>query len=300
MSRSQWMLLILLSLLWGGTFPFIGIAVKELPTLTIVLGRVALAAAVLVPVALLAGHKLPTTLAGWKPFAVMSLLNNVIPFTLIALGQREIAAGLASVLNATTPLFSVLVGWAIAGDGRLPANKIAGVLLGLAGVAVLVGPDAMMGNASSVFGMGCLLGAALSYGFSAVWGRRFQGTPALVPAAAQLVCSTIVLAPVALIVDQPWTLPTPSPLTIKAMLGLAILSTALAYILFFRIISVSGPLNAMLVTLLIPVSGIALGHVLLGEPIVGRQLLGATIIGLSLLLIDGRVLELLRRKMVDR
>lgn len=294
MSRSQWLLLIALSVLWGGSFLFVGIAVKELPTLTIVLVRVALAATCLMPVVLLAGLGLPRTLAGWAPFAAMAILNNVIPFTLIAAGQREIASGLASVLNATTPLFTVLVVWALTTDGPLARNKLAGVLIGIAGVAVLIGPEAIFGSSSSVLGMACVLGGALSYGFSGLWGRRFKGTPPLVSAACQLACSTVLLAPLALTIDRPWTLPPPTPATMQAMIGLAVLSTALAYILFFRIMAVSGPLNAMLVTLLIPVSGIALGHLVLNEPIVARHLLGATVIGLSLLLIDGRILRLLR------
>lgn len=296
MSRSQWLLLILLSVLWGCSFLFVGVAVAELPTFTIVLARVALAAACLLPIVMLSGYALPTTPRDWAPFAVMAVLNNAIPFTLIVTGQREIASGLASVLNATTPLFTVLVARLFGGDGPLPVNKVVGVVVGVAGVAILVGPEAMLGKASSVFGMACVIGGALSYGFAGLWGRRFKGTPPLVSATCQLACSSVLLAPIALAIDRPWTLSAPSATTVQAILGLAVLATALAYIVFFRIMAVSGPLNAMLVTLLIPVSGIALGHVLLDEPIIARQILGAAVIGLSLLLIDGRVLGLLRRR----
>lgn len=296
MSRSQWLMLLTLSVLWGGAFLFIGIAVKELPAFTIVLVRVGLAALCLLPIVWLSGHRLPATVAGWWPFAVMAMLNNLIPFSLIVTGQKEIAAGLASVLNATTPLFTVLVVRLFADDGPLPLNKVLGVVLGLAGVAVLVGPEAMLGRTSSVLGMLCVLGGALSYGFSGLWGRRFKATPPLVSAAAQLTASTVMLAPIALLVDRPWSLPTPSQPVLLALVGLAVLSTAIAYLLFFRIMAVSGPLNAMLVTLLIPISGLALGHVVLAEPIIGRHIAGALVIGLSLMVIDGRLLAWLARR----
>jgi drug/metabolite transporter (DMT)-like permease len=293
MSPTQVLQLTALSVLWGGAFLFVGLSVHEMPALTLVLVRVGLAALCLLPLLWVMGLSLPADWTAWQPFVVMSLLNNIIPFTLIVTGQKEIAAGLASVLNATTPLFSVLVAALVAREA-LGTNRIAGVVIGLAGVAVLVGPDAMFGQSASVFGMVCALGAALSYGFSALWGRRFRTTPPLVSATSQLIASTVMLIPVVALVDRPWTLALPSLVAIKAMVALAVLSTALAYILFFNIMKVSGALNAMLVTLLIPVSGILLGHVVLAEPLVGRHLVGAAIIIVALVAIDGRVLAWFR------
>jgi drug/metabolite transporter (DMT)-like permease len=293
MNATQWLLLVVLSVLWGATFLFVGIAVKELPALTIVLARVGLAAVILLPVVLLSGHSLPGALRGWGVFAVMAVLNNLVPFTLIATGQKEIASGLASVLNGATPLFTVLIAWALAGE-RPAMHAIAGIVVGITGIAVLVGPDAVVGNTASVLGMLCVLGAALSYGFSGFWGRRLRAVPPLVSACAQLLCSSVMLAPVALLVDSPWRLAMPSPATLASILAMAVFSTALAYILFFRIMAVSGPANAMLVTLLIPVSGIWLGAAVLGEPVLARHLAGAGVIALALLLIDGRILRRLR------
>jgi len=287
MSRSQWFWLAVLSILWGGSFLFVGIAVKEVPPFTLVLARVALAAAVLLPVLVVMGERLPATLAGWWPFAVMAVLNNVIPFTLIVSGQREIASGLASVLNATTPVWTVLVVWGLAGE-RPALHRAAGVAIGLAGVAILVGPEAVAGNRSSAIGMALCLGGAISYGFSGLWGRRLKAHPPLVTAAAQLICSSLMLTPVAALVEAPWMLPVPSPAVLWSVAGLAVLSTALAYIVFFHIMRVSGPLNAMLVTILIPVSAIALGAIVLGETLLYRHLVGAAVIGLALLAIDGR------------
>ena len=294
MSPTQWGLLILLAFLWGCSFLFMGIATRELPAFTIVFVRVGLAAAILVPIAYALGHRLPTTWQAWQPFVGMAILNNVIPFSLIVTGQKEIASGLASVLNATTPVFALIVAHLLSDDEKLKANKLVGVLLGVAGVAVLVGPEAMFGRASSVIGMLCLLGAALSYGVSGFWGRRLRGHPPLVSSSAQLICSTLILLPLALLVDAPWTLARPSTEAIAALVGLAVLATSLAYVVFFRILSVSGSNNVMLVTLLIPVFAIPLGAWHLGEVLLPRHFVGAAIIALSLLVIDGRLLAFVR------
>jgi drug/metabolite transporter (DMT)-like permease len=287
MALSQWLLLIVLSVLWGGTFLFIGIAQKELPTFTLVLGRVAAAACLLVPVVYLTGNRLPATWRGWQPFFVMSVLNNVIPFSLMVTGQQTVASGLVAVLNATTPMFTLLVAYGLAGE-PLKANKLAGVFFGIAGVAILVGPEAMFGRASQAWGMLLVVGGSLSYGFSGLWGRRLKAVPPLVTAASQLCCSTLMLIPIACVVDKPWLMPWPSRDVLVAVGALASFSTALAYIIFFRIMSVSGPGNAMLVTLLIPLTAIPLGAWWLGEQLLMRHFAGAAVIGLSLLVIDGR------------
>jgi drug/metabolite transporter (DMT)-like permease len=292
MSLSQWMLLVLLSLLWGGSFLFVGVATHELPPFTIVLVRVGLAASLLTPLVYALGLSLPTRAADWHRFAVMAILNNIIPFLLIVRGQQAIASGLASVLNATTPLFAVILTRLLVPSEKLVLHKLSGVVVGIAGVAILMGPEALLGRTTSLLGMLCVLGAAFSYGLSAVWGRRLRHDPPLVTSSAQLLCSTMVLMPLTLAIDRPWTMAMPGTAVIGAVVGLAVLSTALAYIVFFRIMAVSGPTNAMLVTLLIPVSAILFGNLFLGEELLARQLLGAAVIGISLALIDGRVLAL--------
>jgi drug/metabolite transporter (DMT)-like permease len=291
MGLSQWGLLFLLSLLWGCTFLFVGVALKELPPFTIVLVRVAMAAALLIPVAYMLGHRLPTTLAQWQPFIGMSVLNNVIPFSLMVTGQQTVASGLVAVLNATTPLFSLLVAHALATDEKLRANKLVGVVMGIVGVGVLVGPEALFGRAPQALGMGLILGAALSYGFSGLWGRRLKASPPIVTAASQLICSTVLLIPLAALFERPWLLPMPGTETVAALIGLASLSTSLAYIIFFRIMAVSGPSNVMLVTLLIPLTAIPLGIWKFGETLLLRHFAGALVIALSLLVIDGRLVR---------
>ncbi len=293
LSPLQWLLLVVLSVLWGGSFFFVGVAVKELPAFTIVLVRVVLAAALLVPFVVIAGHRLPTTVAGWVPFLGMSVLNNVIPFCAIVLGQKEIASGLASVLNATTPLFALLATHFLTTD-KMRGGQAAGVLIGVAGVALLMGPATFGTEKTSLTGMLFILAGTASYGLASVWGRRLRQTPPLVSAFCQLLCSSALLAVLAAGLDRPWTLPWPSTQTNAALVGLAALSTALAYIIFFRILAVAGAFAVVLVTLLIPISGIALGVTVLGEPFVVRHIMGALVIGAGLVVIDGRLWAWLR------
>ncbi|MET4203796.1 DMT family transporter [Bradyrhizobium sp. LA6.12] len=290
----DWSLLAVLSILWGGSFFFNGAALRELPPLTLVFLRVALGAAILLPLLRMQGIGLPKGVTGWKPFVAIGLLNNVIPFSLIVLGQTFIPSGLASILNATTPLFTVMV-MAAAGEEALQMRRVAGVALGLAGVIILRGwgIETRPGQ-----GLGILLclGGAFSYGFAALAARRLlKDTPPLGTATFQLMASTVMMAIVAGAMEQPWHLSMPGLTTWLAVLGLAALSTALAYIVFFQILRRSGATNVMLVTLLIPVTAILLGWLVLGEPISAREIVGAIVIGSALLVIDGRAERLLRR-----
>ncbi|MHC2619607.1 drug/metabolite transporter (DMT)-like permease [Bradyrhizobium huanghuaihaiense] len=290
----DWSLLAVLSILWGGSFFFNGAALRELPPLTLVLLRVALGAAILLPLLRVQGISFPKGAAGWTPFVAIGLLNNVVPFSLIVIGQTFVPSGLASTLNATTPLFTVIV-MAGAGEEALQMRRLAGVALGVVGVVILRGwgVETRPGQ-----GLGILLclGGAFSYGFAALAARRLlKDSPPLGTATFQLMASTVMMAVVAGMVEQPWHLPMPAVTTWLAVLGLAGLSTALAYIVFFQIIRRSGATNVMLVTLLIPVTAILLGWLVLGEPISMREIAGAIVIGSALLVIDGRVLGLLRR-----
>lgn len=294
MSRHQWLLLIVLSLLWGGSFFFVAIAVRDLPPVTIVMARVACAAAILLAVAASLGHALPRTLTEWRSYAVMGLLSNALPFTLIVTGQTEISSGLASVLNATTPVWSLLLAHVLTDDEKLTAGRLAGALTGILGVAILVGPDAMSGT-GSVGGMLCGLGAAFTYGLAAHWGRRFKTVPPVLSSACQLSMGAVMLLPVWIAVDRPWTLAPPSRDAAAAILALAVLSTALAYNIFYRVMAEAGPQNAMLVSLLVPVSAITLGVAFLGETMHARHAAGALVIALSLAIIDGRLMRAVRR-----
>lgn len=285
----DWALLGLLSVLWGGSFFFTGVAVRELPPLTIVLARVGLAALLLVPVHMLVLGRLPGGRAAWGTFLIMSALNNVIPFSLIVTGQREIASGLASVLNATPPLFTVLV-MASLGEEKLIVRKVLGVLVGLSGVVILRGQTLLSLSDAHTLGVALCLGAAVSYAFAGLWGRRhLSGVAPLTSATCQLLCSTAIMGALAAVFERPWMLPMPGAATLWSLAGTAALSTALGYIVFFQVLVRSGASNVMLVTLLIPVTSILLGHAVLGEIVGRREIIGALVIASSLLIVDGRV-----------
>lgn len=298
----DWSLLGVLSILWGGSFFFNGVVLRELPPLTVVLLRVALASILLLPLLWVYRIRFPKGISGWTPFVAIGLLNNVLPFSLIVMGQTYIPSGLASILNATTPLFTVIV-MAAAGEEKLHARRIAGVIVGLIGVAVLHGGFGGNGfgfeNGQGIGILLCLAGA-FSYGLSAlVARRRLSNSPPLATATFQLLASTVMMVAVAGFVERPWQLPMPAASTWFAVIGLAALSTALAYIVFFQILRRSGATNVMLVTLLIPVTAILLGYLVLGEQISPREILGALVIGSALLLIDGRVLGLIGRNSIS-
>jgi drug/metabolite transporter (DMT)-like permease len=290
----DWSLLVVLSILWGGSFFFNGAALRELPPLTLVFLRVVLGAAILLPLLRMQGISFPKGVAGWKPFVAIGLLNNVIPFSLIVIGQTFIPSGLASILNATTPLFTVLV-MAAAKEEALQVRRVAGVALGLVGVIILRGWG-VESRAGQGFGILLCLGGAFSYGLAALAARRLLKDSAPIGTATfQLMASAVMMAIVAGAMEQPLRLPMPSIVTWLAVLGLASLSTALAYIVFFQILRRSGATNVMLVTLLIPVTAILLGWLVLGEPISAREIAGAGIIGSALLVIDGRAVRMLQR-----
>lgn len=294
MDERDWSRLVLLSVLWGGTFFFTGVALKELPPLTLVFLRLSIAALILLPLLWVNGVRFPAGVAGWRPFAVMALINNVIPFSLIVMAQTYIPGGTAAVVNATTPVFTVLVAAAF-GEEKLILRRVAGVLLGLCGVIILKGYDFDISSNQSI-GIALCLGATISFGFSALWAtRKLAGTPPIGTATFQLISASLMMAVLASIFDRPWQLQMPGLVTWLAILGIASLSTALAFILFFQIVTRSGASNVMLVTLLVPVSAILLGYFFLGERIEAREIVGALVIASALLVMDGRVFRLFRR-----
>ncbi|MEQ9488818.1 MAG: DMT family transporter [Alphaproteobacteria bacterium] len=297
MGPVEWAMVVALSLVWGGAFFFGGVAVAELPPLTIVFFRVFLGALTLWAVVIVCHIPVPKDMSLIAAFFGMSLLNNVIPFSLIVWGQTHIASGLASILNATTPLFTVLVAHVLTTDERFTPNRVIGVLAGFAGVAIMIGGAALETAGIGVFAQFAVLGAALSYSFAGVFGRRFRrlGVSPVMTATGQVTASSLILLPLMLFVDQPWTLPVPSLPVVGSLIGFGVLSTALAYILFFRILSAAGATNLSIVTFLIPVSAIVLGIVFLDETLAPRHLIGMAMIGVGLACIDGRLLRVFRR-----
>lgn len=297
MTAPEWAMLIALSAVWGGSFFFNGIAVRELPVFTIVVCRVALAAAILLALLRLSGQGLPADRQIWKAFFCMGLLNNAVPFSLIVWGQQHVASGVASVLNASTPLFTVVFAHLLTRDERMTGGKLLGVAIGFTGVAATIGIDATRTVGTGVMAQLLCVAGAVSYALAGIFGRRFRAmnvTP-MTTAAGQLIASSVLLTPVMLVMDRPWTLGVPGMATAGALIGLASISTALAYVLYFRILATAGATNLLLVTFLIPVSAIVLGILLLNESLLPRHVAGMALIGLGLSAIDGRPWQSFRR-----
>lgn len=293
MGPTEWLLLIALSVLWGGSFLFAKIAVTHVPPMVVVWVRVCIAAAILLALLPVFGVRLPRDGRFWREVAVMGMLNNVAPFALIFWGQQKIGASLAGILNATTPFFTVLLAHALTRDERITGAKLAGLLIGLAGVAVMIGPDAL----ASLGGSGldttlaqiAIVGASFSYGCANIFGRRFRDRPPMALACGQLSMSALILTPVILTLQAPWTLPVPPAEAVTAIVALAVASTALAYVIFFRILTKAGATNVALVTFLVPASAILLGALVLGERLAPMQMLGLASILCGLAAIDGRL-----------
>jgi drug/metabolite transporter (DMT)-like permease len=292
MNRNEWLALLLLSVLWGGSFFFAGVQVKALPTFTIVFLRVGLAAIILNLLVRALGKRMPGNFSAWRAFFGMGLLNNAVPFCLVVWGQGHIASGLAAILNATTPISTVIVAHLLTSDEKMTGNRLLGVTIGFLGVVVLIGPDALRGLGGDVLAQLAVLSATVSYAFAGVYGRRFSrlGLDPIAAATGQVTAAAVLTLPLALAVDAPWTLAMPPWRVWTAAAGSALFSTAIGYVLYFRILATAGATNLLLVTFLIPVSAILMGSFGLGEHLEARQFAGLACIGAGLAAIDGRVL----------
>ncbi|TKT80164.1 DMT family transporter [Aquamicrobium sp. LC103] len=289
MSAREWGLLLLLGAIWGGSFFFARVAVAEIPPLNLVLFRVAIAAITLHLYLAMRGpsFRLAFPMAG--SFFVLALLNNIIPFSLMFAGQTELGAGLASVLNATTPFWTMIFANILTTDEKLTWNKLAGVALGIAGTAVMIGPGLLAGIGGPVWAKFALLGMAFSYAFAFIYARRFRSLPPPVVATGQLTASTIIMIPVILFWHGLPGLFTASAHVWAAVFALAMIATAYGYIIYFQLIRSAGITNASLVTLIVPVSAIILGALFLGERLETFEFLGMGLIAAGLLTIDGRL-----------
>lgn len=291
MSAVDIAMLVILSILWGGSFFFVEVLVDHFPPLSIVTARVGLAAIALWGIVIALKLPLPKTTEQWISLFIVGLLNNALPFALIVWGQTQISSGLASILNATTPFFTVLIAGALLVDERITKLKLIGVGIGLLGTMVLVGPDALQGLSGSLFGQMAVMGAAICYALAAAYSRRFKawGLSPLIIATGQVTMATLILLPLTLVIDKPWIGFMLSLESGLSLAGLVFFSTVIAYILYFRLIASAGATNAALVTFLIPISAILLGVTILGESFTWLQAAGMALIGIGLLVMDGRV-----------
>jgi drug/metabolite transporter (DMT)-like permease len=295
MDKSDWAILVTLALIWGGAFFFIGVAVRHVPPLTYVWLRLTIAAAAMWLFLKFRGERLGLPKHVWGSILLLALLNNALPFTLFGWGQTHIASGLASILNATTPIWGVVVAHFLTVDERMTPRKIAGVLLGFAGVATMIGPTLLSSIGSDALAQLACVTASLSYALAAVWARRFKrmGLSPMSVTTGQLSAGALMMLPLALFVDRPWLNAFPPLSAWGAIVALALLCTAFGYVMYFRLIDSAGATNALLVTLLVPPTAILLGGLFLGERLAAQDFAGLVLIALGLAAIDGRLISLL-------
>ncbi|HLJ21909.1 MAG TPA: DMT family transporter [Stellaceae bacterium] len=297
MGAVEWGFLLALTAAWSGIFLLTRFVLESVPPLTAVFLRLGLAAPLLIAAVYIQGDRLPGSLSAWTAFALMGFLNNAFPFTMFVWAQQSIASGLAAIVNATTPFFTVLLAHALTTDEKMTGGKVAGVLLGLVGVVVLIGPGAFAGlDRAVVAELVCLL-APISYAFAGLWGRRFRALSPTVAAAGMVTSSALMMAPLALWQDRPWTL-APSAFSLAAVAGQAAVGTALAYWLYFRILKTAGATNLLLVTFLMPPAAIALGAFFAGERFGWSTFAGLALIFVGLAAMDGRPAAYLRRRAI--
>src|SRR5579864_414314 len=295
MGGAEWGYLLAQGLAWAGIFLFNRLALRDFPPFTLVCLRLAIAAPLLLALVHAQGDRMPRSPRLWAAFFLMGLLNNALPFTLFVWAQQSISSGLASIINALTPVATALVCHVMTTDETLTRAKTTGVLLGVAGVIALIGPEALAGLGHAVFAELVLLLAPITYAFAGLWGRRFRALPVAVPAAGMVTCSALTMLPVALVHDQPWRLE-PGIVAWCAVIASAVIATALAYWLYFRILKTAGATNLLLVTILMPPIALLLGAIVLGERFGWSAFLGLGLIFLGLAAIDGRALGWITRQ----
>lgn len=287
LSATNWLLIIVLSVLWGGTFFFTKVAISEIPTFALTFARVVIAATFLACVVRLSGMSLPRREL-WGALFVMALFNNAVPFCLITWGQNYTTAGLASILIATTPLFGAIIAHAVTHDEKLSAPRIIGLVIGFFGVVVMIGPDLLHDLGTEGLAQFAILVSAVLYAGSIVYGRRFRHEPPTSIACGQLIAASVLLFIPTMVIDQPWSLPVPSLTPVLAMFAIGLLSTGIGFMIFLRVLARAGATNLMIVNFLNPVSAILLGGLFLGETLSQQQLLGMVAIAIGLAAIDGR------------
>ncbi|MCK5785266.1 MAG: DMT family transporter [Candidatus Sabulitectum sp.] len=290
MGLREYLYLAFLSILWGVSFFFIKLTLREITPLTIVLIRVGVSAVILNVLVIASGKRMPVSPGIWGAFFVMGALNNLIPFTLIIWGQQYVESSIASILNASAPVFSVILAHFLTSEEQMTPGRVAGVALGLIGVAVLIGFDGPQTSGLRLMGQIAMLGAALCYAFSAIYGRKFRKMSPLVVASGVLTGATVMMIPMVFVFEDPFSLHA-GGITIAALAGLTLLSTTLAYVFYFKTLALTGPTNLLLVTFLIPINAVFLGVVVLKESLGWSGVAGMIFIFAGLAVTDGRLFK---------
>jgi drug/metabolite transporter (DMT)-like permease len=295
LGAAEWGLIALQSMLWGSSYFFIAVAQPDLPPLTIAALRTIPASIVLVTIVLSLGYRMPATLAEWRTFIFFSAFNSLLPFALIVWGQARATGGMAAILNATAPLFGIFLAHLLTRDEKISAHKLAGILVGITGVAILVGADFIGGTREDMLARLALIAAPLCYVLANIFARTYLGHhPPFVIAMMQMVATIFVAFPLALAVDRPWTLSMPSLTVLGAIVGMGVFGSGLSSLCHFTVLRRAGTTNALLVTLIMPLTPIVLGGLFIGEHLTLREATGALVIAAALIIIDGRMLRSFR------
>ena len=297
MAPADWLWIALLSVIWGGSFIFIELALTGFRTFTIVAIRLCVGAVLLI-VWLVASGRFPhLTRERIVALALMGLFNNAVPFSLLTWSQTELGAGLASIFNAMTPLFTILVAHLWTSDDRITPSRLFALVTGFAGVVVLMGGESLSELGSNLWAQLAALTSGIFYAIAGVYGRRVSrlGIGPDAAAAGQCVAAFVLVAPLALFIDRPWTLAAPGAHAWGGILALGMLSTTLAYLIFFKVLARSGATNAALVTFLVPISAILMATTFLDERLTATQAAGMALIFAGLAVADGRLAAYLSR-----
>lgn len=280
--------LVFLASLWGPSFLFIKVAVEDIPPLTLVVGRVGVAALLLYFILRIQGRNLPKFGPVWKHFAVMAFVQNAFPFALFNWGEQHIDSALAAILNGTTPLFTILLAHYFVEDDRLTPAKVGGVLIGFGGLVLLIVPSLVDGIQATTWGLLAIAVAAASYGVAIVYSRlNLRGQPPLVAPTAQLGLAALFMLPLSLIFEQPYSLPLPSLTSLGALLALAVFGTAVAFVVYYRIIEQVSASYVSMVTYLVPVFGVVLGVLVLNEQLTWNAYAGCGLILTGVMIVNG-------------
>ncbi|HRK18050.1 MAG TPA: DMT family transporter [Hyphomicrobiaceae bacterium] len=289
MSGYDWFLLAICAVCWGSAYTFNKISITELQPFSITVSRLVIALTILWGMIALARLPVPMAPALWAQFFGYALLSNVVPFWLVLYGQRETASGLAAVIGATSPIFTLVLMWALRKDPTLDWRKLLAILTGVAGVAIVFAPAVTEGWGKGAEGKAALLLASLLYAFGAIYARRFVHLDVRLIAAMQMTAGLLITVPLTVLIERPWEQGWPSWPVVAAVVFTALFGTVVASLTFFTIMRRQGPTNTMLVTLLVPVTPLILGALWFGEALSGREFAGACVIALSLVIVDGRV-----------
>lgn len=290
MTAQQWGLLVLIAVIWGMSFFFTKLALRELGPFTLVFYRLLLAASVTCMVLFLSGQRLPMDILSWRRFFMLGAFNACVPFTLVSIGQVYIDSSLASILNATAPIFTVIMAHYLTEDEKINAHRLAGVVLAFAGVVLLIGPGSLASMTSNYIGQLAMFGAVMSYSYSSIYAKNVSDMPILPTMTGTLVTACLLSYPLAFLLEYPLVTDIHAP-TIGAVLFISLMATSFAYLLYFHVIRTAGATNTLLLVFLIPVTAILMGVVILDESVDARMIAGMLIVFCALVLVDGRVLR---------